>query len=489
MAAETSAQASPEAARTPRSAGLTLVPLIGIVVGSMIGGGIFSLPQTIAVDASPAAAIIGWVVTGVGMLMLALVFQTLATRKPGLDAGIYAYARAGFGDFVGHTSAWGYWISAWLGNVSYLVLMFSSLGLFLPAFGQGNTVAAVFCASLLLWSLHVMVLRGVEQAASINALATAAKIVPIALFIVVLAFAFSPKIFLEDPWGLGSPTLGSVGEQVRATMLVTVFVFIGVEGASVYSGRARRRSDVGVATVLGFALVLVLLVGVNVLSYGVMSRTQLATLPNPSMAEVLAAVVGPWGATLIGVGLIISLLGALLSWSLLCAEVLSASAKGGVLPAFLARKNANGVPAAALWLTNILIQGFLAMTLVFSATYTTVLLLATSMILLPYLWTAAYAVKIAVTGDGYEEGSAAGWLDLARGSLALAYAVWLVYAGGLKYLFLSAILYAVGLPFFAKARREAAVPIFKGPEWFFAAAIVIAAALGLIGLSTGRISP
>lgn len=455
----------------------------------MIGGGIFSLPQAIAADASPAAAIIGWIVTGVGMLMLALVFQALATLKPELDAGIYAYAQAGFGDFVGHTSAWGYWISAWLGNVSYLVLMFSSLGLFLPIFGQGNTVAAVVFASLLLWSMHFMVLRGVEQAASINAVATAAKLVPIALFILVLAFAFKPDVFLQDPWGAETPALGSIGEQVRATMLVTVFVFIGVEGASVYSGRARRRSDVGIATVLGFALVLVLLVGVNVLSYGVMSRAQLAALPNPSMAGVIAAVVGPWGATLIGVGLVISLLGALLSWTLLCAEVLSASAKGGVLPAVLARKNANGVPAAALWLTNILIQGFLAMTLVLSATYTTVLLLATSMILLPYLWTAAYAVKLAATGESYEKRSVARWPDLARSGLALTYSVWLVYAGGLKYLFLSAILYAAGLPFFAWARREAGEPILKGPEWLFAAAIVIAAAFGLIGLSTGRIAP
>lgn len=455
----------------------------------MIGGGIFSLPQQIAANASPAAAIIGWIITGMGMLMLALVFQTLATRKPGLNAGVYAYAQAGFGDFVGFTSAWGYWISAWLGNVSYLVLMFSSLGLFLPVFGQGNTVSAFLCASALLWCLHFMVLRGVEQAAAINAIATATKIIPICLFVFILLFSFDANTFFDDVWGTAEPTLGSIAEQVRRTMLVTVFVFIGVEGASVYSARARRRSDVGLATVAGFALVLALLVSVNVLSYGILSRAKLASLPNPSMAEVLAAVVGPWGATLISVGLLISLLGALLSWTLLCAEILSAAAAGGVLPSSLSRKNVNGVPASALWLTSGLIQVFLATTLVLSATYTTILLLATSMVLLPYLWTAAYAVKLAIGRDDGAPESGACWPDLLRGGLALSYAIWLVYAGGLKYLFLSAILYAVGLPLFAWARREKAAPPLNWPERLLAAVIVLAALLGLIGLSTGRISP
>ncbi|HAV87308.1 MAG TPA: arginine-ornithine antiporter, partial [Pseudomonas sp.] len=111
---------------------LRLGALVALVVGSMIGGGIFSLPQNMAASAGAGAVLIGWAITGIGMLTLALVFQTLANRKPELDTGVYAYAKAGFGDYMGFSSAWGYWISAWIGNVGYLEMLFSTLGLFFP---------------------------------------------------------------------------------------------------------------------------------------------------------------------------------------------------------------------------------------------------------------------------------------------------------------------------------------------------------------------
>ena len=91
---------------------LTLLPLIALVMGSMIGGGVFNLPSDMSRGASPGAILIGWIITGVGMLMLAFVYQSLAVRKPELNAGPYAYAKAGFGNFVGFNSAWGYWLSA-----------------------------------------------------------------------------------------------------------------------------------------------------------------------------------------------------------------------------------------------------------------------------------------------------------------------------------------------------------------------------------------
>lgn len=141
----------------------------------MVGGGIFSLPQNIAASASAGATLIGWLITGVGMLTLAFVFQTLANRKPELDGGVYAYAKAGFGDYMGFSSAWGYWISAWIGNVSYMVLLFSTLGYFFPVFGEGNTLPAVIGASVLLWLLHFLVLRGIKEAAFINTVTTIAR--------------------------------------------------------------------------------------------------------------------------------------------------------------------------------------------------------------------------------------------------------------------------------------------------------------------------
>jgi arginine:ornithine antiporter/lysine permease len=465
---------------------LRLSALIALVVGSMVGGGIFSLPQNMAASAGAGAVLIGWVITGIGMLALAFVFQTLANRKPELDSGVYAYAKAGFGDYMGFSSAWGYWISAWIGNVSYFVLLFATLGYFFPAFGEGNTLASILGASLLLWVVHGLVLMGIREAAFVNLVTTVAKLVPLLLFIVLTALAFQLDLFRRDFWG--DPSLGGVMRQVRGMMLVTVWVFIGIEGASVFSARAQRRSDVGKATVLGFYSVLVLLVLVNVLSMGVMAQPELAGLKNPSMAGVLEHVVGRWGAVLISAGLVVSLLGALLSWTLLCAEILFVAAKDRTMPAFLARENARGVPANALWLSNGLIQLFLVITLFNDATYLKLVYLATSMILVPYLWSAAYAVLVAARGETYGPGDGARGKDLLVGLVALVYAVWLLYAGGIQYLLLSTLLYAPGALFFAKARREQGQPLFTRIEWLIFAVVVVGALIAAQGLYAGWLS-
>ncbi|MDF9616488.1 arginine-ornithine antiporter [Pseudomonas entomophila] len=464
---------------------LKLGALVALVVGSMIGGGIFSLPQNMAASAGVGAVLIGWAITAVGMLTLAFVFQTLANRKPDLDGGVYAYAKAGFGDYMGFSSAWGYWISAWLGNVGYFVLLFSTLGYFFPVFGEGNTPAAVIGASVLLWAVHFLVLRGIKEAAFINLVTTVAKVVPLALFALICLFAFKLDVFTADIWALGTPELGSVMNQVRNMMLVTVWVFIGIEGASIFSSRAEKRSDVGKATVIGFVTVLLFLVLVNVLSLGVMTQPELAKLQNPSMAAVLEHVVGHWGAVLISVGLIISLLGALLSWVLLCAEIMFAAAKDHTMPEFLRRENANHVPANALWLTNAMVQIFLVITLFSNSTYLSLIYLATSMILVPYLWSAAYAFLLAWRSETYEQALAERKKDLIIGGIALVYAIWLLYAGGVKYLLLSALLYAPGAILFAKAKREVGQPIFTNVEKLIFAAVVAGALVAAYGLYDG----
>ncbi|HAI46232.1 MAG TPA: arginine-ornithine antiporter, partial [Stenotrophomonas sp.] len=414
------------------------------------------------------------------------VFQNLANRRPQLDAGIYAYAKAGFGDYIGFSSAWGYWVCSLLGNVSFFVLIFSGLGYFVPAFGEGNTWQAVACASVLLWAMHAMVLRGIGQAALINAVVTVAKIVPIVVFLVIAAIGFRLEVFSGDFWGTLS--LGSLGEQLRGMMLITVWVFIGIEGASVYSRRAARRRDVGRATVIGFLCVLALLMLVNLLSMGVLGQQALAHLHNPSMAFVLEAIVGPWGARLIIIGMVVSVLGALLAWVLLCAEVLHAAAGDGTMPAFLARQNANEVPANALWLTNGLIQVFLLITLFSASTYTSLVLLGASMALVPYLFSAAYGVQVAWRGEGYADPAAPRRRDLVVALLATAYAVWLVYAGGLAQVLLSALLYAPGMLLFALAKRQHGQPVFTPLERLLAAAVLLVSAGAVWGLWQGSLS-
>lgn len=464
---------------------LGLGALVALVVGSMIGGGIFSLPQNVAASAGPGAVLIGWAITGVGMLTLAFVFQTLANRKPELDGGVYVYAKAGFGDYMGFNSAWGYWISAWIGNVSYMVLLFSTLGFFFPVFGEGNTLAAIVCASVLLWLLHLLVLRGIKEAAIINMITTIAKVVPLAMFVVLALVAFKMDIFTADIWGESNADLGSVMDQVRNMMLVTVWVFIGIEGASIFSSRAKNRSDVGKSTLIGFVGVLLILVMVNVLSMGIMSQAELAGLKNPSMAGVLESVVGKWGSVLISVGLIVSLAGALLSWTLLCAEILFASASDHTMPAFLRKENANKVPANALLLSNLMIQLFLIITLFNDATYLKLLYLATSMILVPYFFSAAYGLLLAVRGETYENDPADKGKDLFIGLVATLYAIWLVYAGGMQYLLLSALLYAPGAILFAKAKMETGKQVFTGIEKIIFAVVLVGAVYAAYGLQAG----
>lgn len=470
---------------------LTLLPLVALVIGSMIGGGVFNLPSDMSKAASPGAILIGWLVTGVGMLALAFVYQSLAVRKPHLNAGPYAYAKAGFGAFVGFNSAWGYWLSAFLGNVAYAVAIFSALSHFFPVFGEGNNLPSIVGASMCLWLVHMLVLSGIKQAAFVNVVTSIAKLVPLFLFILVAIIAFHWDRFTLDFWGrgaaAGSGDLGSITEQVKSTMLVTLWVFIGIEGASVYSARAARRSDVGRATIIGFAGALGIYVLVSLLATGVLTQPELAGLKVPSMAGVFESLVGPWGAALINIGLVISVGGAFLSWTLLCAEIPYTCGRDGTFPKWFAAENANGSPVNSLWATNLLIQFFLALTFLAQSAYQFFYFIASVAILPPYVLSGAYALKLAWTGEGYSTEPRT--KDIAIGGLATVYGLWLVYAAGLQYLLMCAVLFAPGILVYLKARRESGERAFSGVEMVIAAFIVLLAILAAWLMWSGAISP
>ena len=333
-----------------------MITMTGMVVGGMVGAGVFSLPRRFAQETGVAGALIAWSIAGVGMLMLAFVFQLLANRKPTLDAGVYAYAKAGFGEYLGFFSAFGYWASASVGLVFYWVFIMSTIGAVVPAFGEGDTIIAIAISSAAVWGFFLLIRRGIKEAAAINRIVTVAKMVPIIVFVLLALFVFKPDVFAAN-WG--GAAYGSVFDQVRNTMLVTVFVFLGVEGASTYSRHAKRREDVGRATILGFVSVFAVFASVTIVSYGVLPMGEIAKLRQPSMAGVLEAAVGPWGAWFVSIGLIVSVLGAYLAWSLMAAEVLFVAAKDHDMPRFLGRSNAQDVPLAALLLTALFVQAVL----------------------------------------------------------------------------------------------------------------------------------
>ena len=153
-----------------------------------------------------------------------MVFQRLATRKPDLDAGIFAYAKAGFGDYVGFNSAIGYWASACAATPRTGWSITATMGAVVPAFGAGDTVLAVIVSAIGVWLFAFLVLRGVKDAAVINYIVTIAKVVPILLFIVIAAIAFEADVFADNFWGGGDNSFGSIWDQAKGTMLITVFV-------------------------------------------------------------------------------------------------------------------------------------------------------------------------------------------------------------------------------------------------------------------------
>jgi len=463
---------------------MSVAVLAAMVVGSMVGAGVFNLPGRFASATGVVGALIAWAVAGAGMFMLALVFQSLAVRKPHLDAGVFAYAKAGFGEYLGFFSAFGYWASACVGNAFYWILIGSTLGAVFPALGTGETIAATALSSVAVWVYFLLVRRGVKEAAVINRIVTIAKMVPILLFIVLVLFAFKPAVFADN---LSASAYGSLFDQVKATMLVTVFVFLGIEGASTYSRHAEKREDVGRATILGFLGVLAIFASVTIVSYGTLPYQQIAALRQPSMAGVLEAAVGTWGSVFVSAGLIVSVMGAYLAWALMSSEVLFMAAKTGDMPRFLARTNAAGVPSAALLLTTVLTQVILLAVVFVSDALNFALDLTAALSLIPYLFVAAYALKLAWTRETYEAGSGRP-KDLVISVLATGYTIFLIFAAGPKFLLLSFVIYAPATVLFVMARREQGRRLFSPVELVILAITVVGAAAGITALAIGAIT-
>ena len=425
---------------------LPLWTLTAMVVGGMVGAGVFSIPRNFAQATGVYGALIAWAVAGAGMLMLGFVFQTLANRKPDLDAGVYAYAREGFGPYVGFFSAFGYWASACVGNVSYWILIKSTLGAFFPVLGQGNTVTAVAISSVGVWAFYFLVLRGVKEAAAINKVVTIAKVIPLLLFVVLAIFFLKPDVFVANLWG-------GVGRGLRKPLRAGEGDDAG-DGVRVSGHRGRKQLFTVRATARGCRYrhrdrfprrACAVRIGVDPRPTAYCPRAELAQLRQPSVGGVLEAVVGHWGAVFIGAGVIISVLGAYLAWTLMAAEVLSIAAKRQDMPAFLARENANQVPSAALLMSTLLVQAVLIATLFSDDAFTFALSLCSHLSLIPYFLSAAFALMLVYAQGDLREGSGRprqGHAVIAI--LATIYTIFLLFAGGMKFLLLGFIIYAPG---------------------------------------------
>ena len=468
---------------------LGVFPLAMFAVGLTLASGVFSLSGDFAKSgAHTLATLIGWAICGVGMFALTMSFFKLSVVKKNLTSGIYSYANEGFGNYVGFNSAWGYWMSAILAQISFIALLFETIGNFVPAFGNGANLLSIVVASVVVWALSLLVLRGVNQAVILNAIVVIAKAIPVIVVVIaiIVGGAFKWDVFVDNFSGTGELTLL---EQVKGTVYTTVWIFIGIEGAVVISGRGKNTKISGQATIISFASLFILYVIISVLSMGVMPAKQLAELPNPSLGGVLETVVGPWGATLVNIGVIISLGGALFSYTILCVDSAFGPAEHEAFPAILARKNKNGAPTWSVIISGLIIQLFIIIMYLNNATFQALYALSTSAIMVPYVLSAFYYFKVVMNGEDkkFEGGKRfVPWL-IAIG--ASVYGFWLLYASGTTYILIASLLYAPGTIMYIYNRHKRGKKIFDGiGSVIVCVVLVVAAIISIVLTANGTLA-
>ncbi len=443
--------------------------LLALTISSMIGSGIFAISSDIASVASLGSVLVAWVITGLGITMLALTFLYINKKVPSIETGIVGYIKDGFGSYASFKLSWGYWISAFLGNVALMMLLGQALSVWFPIFE--NSAVALLLYTTLNTTIFIIAAKGIKEAALLNTILMFVKIIPIALFCIFAIFAFDFSRIDIDFWGNGLG-LGSVFNQVKKTMLITLWAFIGIEGAVMFTSRAKKRSQVGVATVVGVLIVLVMLMVVSIAPYGIVPYNELIELENPAMAGVFSYIIGYHGRSIISLAVVLSVLGAFVSWMLVTSEILYASAKQGSAPLQLKKENKVGTPVNALLTTVIAQQIFFVIIYFNEASFTAAYLLATSMILIPYLFTSFYGILLTLKNKKETKP-----FEAFAFVVSSAFCIWLVYAAGLKYILLSSVLYSFVMVAYIYTQKQLQQKLFSNKIELSVAILTVLVAL------------
>lgn len=462
--------------------GIGLIGLIGMVISSCIGSGVFAITGQLAGVASPGAVLIAWLIVGVGFLALAFSLNNLTEKRSDLH-GIFSYADAGWGPLAGFISGWGYWLSAWLGNVAFATMMMSTIGYFYPAFLPGNTIPCIIIASIVMWALTYLVIRGVESAAFLNAIVMVCKVAAIAVTLIFGIFLLNAGIFTADFWGNvydnavaagqygpDAAPLGGVGTQIFNCMIIMMWCFVGIEGASVVSSRAARKTDVGKATLIGFICLMLIYVGASVLPYGYMSSTEVAALDYPALVYVFSSMAPGWGGPFISIAIIISILGSWLSFTILPAETTSEMADYKLLPASWGKLNSHNAPSMSLLIVGACTQAFLIVLLFSADAYDFAFSMCTVAIVITWAFAAAYQAKWGVQNKNM--------VQAAIGFVAVAFQVIGVLFNGWSFLLLTCVGYIPGFFIYVKARKDYGNAITMGEK----VCMGVVSALGVLSL-------
>lgn len=434
--------------------------LTALVFGLMVGVGIYNLPQNMAAVANPGAVILSWLVTAAGILPLVLAFRWLSDKFPQYNAGIYQYALAGFGRYAGFNIAWGYWLCTAFSNVAYAVMLNDSFGAFFPQLLSHGWETVAF-GTVLIWTMFFIVARGIRTAKFVNNLLAAVKVLMLIFIITILLIFFKADLFNADVWG-AIPGIGVTWQQVKETMMVTLFCFFGVEGAVMMSARARKSSDVGKAGIAGFLISLILYMAVSLLSYGLMARAQLAGLQDPSIAYILKDTCGNWAYWFVIVAVIISLLGGWVAWTLIVAQVPYEASIVGILPKAFSKVNKHKMPTFGLFTSSVVMELFLIMVVTADDVYLAALHITGLMIIPGYFFTGLFLIK-----------KADNWRIMTIAVITTLFCIWMAYSGGLLNMFLTSLFYVLGTGFYINTHKERQAPgtplLTSCEKWWFAA--------------------
>ncbi len=465
---------------------LGLIALIGIVISAMIGGGIYNLPQNMTESASAGAIILAWVVTGIGVWFIANTFRVLSAARPDLTNGLYTYAEAGFGKFIGFFVAYGYWVCNCFALVAYSVLIMNTLNYFFPYFKGGNNIPSILIGSVITWIMFFLTLKGAQQTGALNIIGTIGKIIPVIVFIVAISAIFKLSVFLTNFWGSSNGaavnfSFKNILPQIKSTMLVTLWLFIGIEGAVVVSGRAKSQAQVRTATTWGYLLTLLLYVIVSLLPLGVYSQTDISAMANPSTAYIMLNKFGLWSEILMNIGVIISVLSSWLVWMLMLGEMPLVAAQNGTFPKIFTKENKHDAPAPSLFATTIITQVILFFSYFAGNAWDTMISITSVMSLPCYLLCTLFLFKIVVENKYPQKIFAGKTNAMVTGLAGSIYGLWLIYAAGISYMMIACVVYAIGIPLYiiaVKSNNKSAT-VFKPYEKIIAAVVII---LGIISI-------
>lgn len=470
---------------------LSLIGLTAIVLSAMVGGGIFDLPKDMAANAGAAGQILAWLFTGIGMCFITIMFMYLSQLQPQLTTGLYKYGEQGFGKFTGFLVSWGYWICECFTNVTYAVLVMSTLNYFLPGyFTGGNNWLAIILASIIFWCIFLIITRGVKSANHTGLVGTIGMLIAVAIFLIVMLVNFNWHTFLtnfqasQNIATLHDKNLGSVSHQVLKTLSVTLWVFGGIEGAVVLSDRARSQQQVRHATILGFMACVILYSLASLLPLGSASYGEIAQISSPSTAQLLTnALHSSMGHIIISVGLIVSVLASWLTWTMMLAEMPFAAAKDKAFPHYFAKENKKHVPIFSLFMATCVMQVILIFAHFSHDAFTTMYTIVATLTVPPYLISALYLVKLSWQNKltQFQVNKTLRWRALLIGVLATIYIVIMGLAAGVNNLSIAFIIYALGIPFFIQAQHDYAPhqKAFGKIERWFAIAIIVIACVGV----------